>query len=136
MEKGLTRGAVARRAGVNAETLRFYEKQGVIAIPPRLESGYRSYPEETVDIVIFIKRAQELGFTLREIQGLLSLSHAEAGQCEAVQQVARQKLQAIRSKIESLRAMEQALESLLIACKNPRRDLPCPILESLVAKQG
>lgn len=77
MAIGLKRGEVARKAGGNIVTLRFYERQGALSPPPRLDSGYRAYPPETVDIVIFIKRAQELGFTLKEIQSLLALAAAK-----------------------------------------------------------
>ncbi len=83
---GLTIGTVARKAGANIDTLRFYERQGVIVKPPRTDSNYRMYPEETVRRVQFVKRAQELGFSLREIKGLLALRATRGAKCEDVQQ--------------------------------------------------
>ncbi len=71
--RGLTTGKVAKHAGVNTETLRYYEREGLIDIPPRTASGYRVYPADTVTRIRFIRRAKALGFTLREIRELLSL---------------------------------------------------------------
>ena len=122
---------VARRAGVNVETLRFYERKGILPQPPRRASGYREYPPETVDRVRFIKRAQELGFSLREISEMLSLrevAHAKSG---PVRRLAEAKVKEIEHKIRDLEAMKQSLTDLLCACDGRRSIAACPIIESL-----
>src|SRR6266704_573222 len=90
---------VARQAGVNIETLRFYERQGILAEPPRRASGYREYPPETVSRVQFIKRAQELGFSLREIKELLDLTTVPRAKSGRVRQLAQAKVAEIDHKI-------------------------------------
>ena len=90
--KTLTTGQVARRSGVGVETLRFYEREGLIAEPPRNASGYRAYPEEAVAQIQFTKRAKELGFTLKEIKELLSLRVDPDTSCEAVRDQATAKI--------------------------------------------
>lgn len=127
----LRTGEVARQAEVNVETLRFYERQGILPEPPRRESGYREYPPETVDLIRFIKRAQELGFSLKEIRGLLDLregSHRATGQ---VPRLVRAKIAEIEHKIHDLEAMSQALAGLLGACEKKASGACCPIIESL-----
>lgn len=124
---GLTIRTVARKAGVNIDTLRFCERQGVIVKPPRTDSNYRMYPEETVSRIRFVKRAQELGFSLKEINGLLALRATRGARCEDVRQQALEKI-----KIRSLRAMKTALGKLVAECASTRGPISdCPILESL-----
>ncbi len=127
---GLRSGEVARQAGVNVETLRFYERVGILPPPPRRPSGYREYPPETVDLVRFVKRAQELGFSLREIRELLALRDAPQAAAPAVRRLVKQKLEEIDRKIRDLRAMQQALNELLCACRT-KRSAACPIIQSL-----
>lgn len=131
---GLTIGAVAKQAGVNIDTLRYYERQGVVVKPPRTDSNYRAYPEETVRRVRFVKRAQELGFSLKEIKGLLALRATRGARCEDVRQQALRKIEDIEDKIRSLQAMKAALGKLADECASTRGPVSdCPILESLNA---
>lgn len=122
---------VARLAGVNIETLRFYERKGILAEPPRRASGYRQYPPETVERVRFIKRAQDLGFSLKEIQELLDLRQLTRAKSGRVRQVVEVKLDEIDHKIRDLEAMKQSLTELLSACDGRGSIASCPIIESL-----
>ena len=102
-------GQVAEKAGVNVETLRFYEKKGLIPEPLRTDSGYRQYPEETIDRIHFIKNAQKLGFTLKEIKELLSLSLKTKRQCQMVKMEIDQKVLEVRVKMEKLQEISNAI---------------------------
>lgn len=127
----LTIGEVARRAGVGVETIRFYEREGLIAEPRRRPSGYRQYPAEAVQRVRFIRHAKELGFTLKEISELLSLRVDPQSTCADVRQRARTKIGVIQEKIESLATMKAALERLAASCHGNGPTTECPILEEL-----
>lgn len=129
--KALTIGQVARQADVGVETVRFYERRGLLEEPPRKASGYRQYGPEVVDRIRFIKRAKELGFTLNEINELLQLRLDPQGNCNEVRRRAEQKIVDIESKLQQLRAMKRAISKLVRACSNDRRPDSCPILESL-----
>src|SRR5262245_38352047 len=109
----LRTGELARLAQVKIDTLRFYERQGLLPVPPRRASGYREYPPEAVELVRFIQRAQELGFTLREIKELLTLRAVPQATCGDVVVLARRKVEEIDAKIGDLRAMRAALTRLL-----------------------
>jgi MerR family transcriptional regulator, copper efflux regulator len=127
----LTIGTVAKRAGVGVETLRFYERKGLIAQPPRKESGYRQYPSDTVDRVRFIKRAKELGFSLREIRELMALRITPGTKCPQVRKRAEAKIGDIEQRIRSLQGMKRALQSLMAACGGKSSVGGCPILNAL-----
>ena len=127
----LTIGEVAKQTGIGVETVRFYEKSGLIDEPPRTEAGYRQYPENTASRVRFIRHAKELGFTLTEIKELLNLRLDPTTTCEDVRQVAEEKLRNVRAKIQSLQAIEMALGELIGACAVGGPDGECPILEAL-----
>jgi len=127
----LTIGKVARLAGVGVETIRFYEREGLIAEPPRKESGYRLYPEEAVSRLRFIKRAKELGFSLREIRELLSLRIDSTATCEDLRGRATAKITDIEEKIKTLQRMKESLEKLVVACSGRGPVSDCPILEAL-----
>ena len=129
--KPLTIGKVARQAGVGVETIRFYEREGLIEKPPRRESGYRQYPEETVSRVRFIRRAKELGFTLKEIKELLSLRASPKSQCADVRRRAEAKINDIEQKLRVLQRMKKALVKLTAACGGRGPMTKCPILEAL-----
>jgi MerR family mercuric resistance operon transcriptional regulator len=131
---GLTVGEVARRAAVHIDTLRYYERQGLVARPPRSRSNYRLYPEETVRRVQFIKRAQQLGFSLKEIQDLLALQAAPQAQCADVRERALAKIHQIEHKVRTLQAMHTALTELVAACAGRGAVTDCPILMSLDAE--
>lgn len=128
-------GELARRANVNVQTLRFYERKGLLPPPPRRPTGYREYPPETVDIVRFIQRAQELGFTLREIKELLDLQRVPRSTCGDVVVVAQRKIKEIEEKIGDLRAMQTALRKLLSECSSEAPIMQCPIIETLAGKR-
>ena len=127
----LTIGVLAKAAGVGVETVRFYERTGLLPEPPRTPAGYRQYPNDAVDRVKFIRRAQGLGFALREISELLDLRVDEVAACGPVEAQAREKLEQVAGKIEALRLMESALQSLVEACEAREPTGVCPILEEL-----
>jgi len=127
----LTIGKVARLAGVGVETIRFYEREGLIEEPPRRESGYRQYPEDTVHRLRFIRRAKELGFTLKEIKELLALRIEPETTCEDIRRRAEAKIGDIEEKIRTLNKMKGALKKLTLACKGRGPVSACPILEAM-----
>jgi MerR family mercuric resistance operon transcriptional regulator len=131
----LTIGELARAADVGVETIRFYEREGLIAEPPRLRSGYRQYPLDTVRRVRFIRRAKELGFTLKEIGELLSLRVASGTTCANVRSMGRDKIRDIEGKIAELHKMKAALEHLVRACRGKGPISECPILDALDAQE-
>ncbi|HAW91358.1 TPA: Hg(II)-responsive transcriptional regulator [Candidatus Azambacteria bacterium] len=120
---------LANSAGVNIETVRYYERRALIKQPDKPDEGYRRYPVTTLNRIIFIKRAQELGFTLEEISNLLTLNDTS---CQEVQDLASQKLLGVRAKMADLRRLETVLNNLLNQCAaNPDRT-HCPIIDSLL----
>src|SRR5262245_6256882 len=131
--QALTIGKVARRAEVGVETVRFYERQGLIAAPPRGTSGYRLYPEETVAHLSFIRRAKALGFSLRKIHELLALRVESEGRSAEVKARAQAKITAIEEKLRTLQRMKEILVRLTTACDGCGPVSACPILEALEA---
>jgi MerR family mercuric resistance operon transcriptional regulator len=127
----LTIGQVARRAGVGVETVRFYERRGLLDRPARKGSGYRQYPEDVVARLRFIKRAKELGFSLREIAELLALRVEPSTTCAEVRERAAAKIADIAAKIESLRRMKEALVRVTNQCRGRGPTSECPILDAL-----
>jgi MerR family transcriptional regulator, copper efflux regulator len=124
-------GELARRAGVGVETLRFYEREGLLPRPPQRASGYRDYPPEAVGLVRFVKRAQVLGFSLREVKELLALRNVPRATCGDVVAIARHKVAEIDAKLADLRAIRAALTKLLKGCRGTAPIARCPIIESL-----
>ncbi len=133
---GLKVGEVAKQAGVNVQTMHYYERRGLLPRPPRTDSNYRAYSEETVLRVRFIKRAQELGFTLKEIKALLSLRAAPRTRCTDVRNRAEAKLQDIDDKVRTLQAMRKALTKLIGECSGKGPVTQCPILEAFDSEDG
>ncbi len=127
----LTIGKVACQAGVGVETVRFYERQGLIEDPPRRASGYRQYPPETPARIRFVRRAKLLGFTLKEIKELLSLRASPNSRCTDVRLRAEAKIEDIQQKIRDLQKMNKALKQLTAACDGRGPVTECPILEAL-----
>jgi MerR family mercuric resistance operon transcriptional regulator len=127
----LTIGKVARRSGVGVETVRLYERKGLVPVPIRTESGYRQYPEEAVSRILFIKRAKELGFTLKEIKELLSLGRQPGASCADVRSRAEAKMTDIEEKIRTLEKMKTALVGLTRTCSSDGPVSECPILDAL-----
>ena len=124
-------GQLAKAAEVNSETLRYYERENLLPLPDRTESGYRLYTEDDLKRVIFIKRAQELGFSLKEIKELLSLASDKQQSSAAVKLLADQKIQTIEAKITSLQAIKDNLQALSNLCNGEGRIQECPIIKSL-----
>jgi len=129
--ESLTIGKIARLAEVGVETIRFYEREGLIVEPPRRESGYRQYPLETVSRIRFIKRAKNLGFSLKEIRELLCLRLDPETTCEDLRKRAEAKIADIAEKVRALQKMEKALTDLAAACSGRGPASECPILEAL-----
>lgn len=129
---GMTRSEVAERAGVGRETVRYYEERSLIPEPRRSSAGYRLYDESYVRRIRFIGRAQELGFTLKEIDGLLTLRVEPDTTCGAVKAQTETKITEVEEKIRDLRRIRNALAKLAEACtggSGPTSD--CPILEAM-----
>jgi MerR family mercuric resistance operon transcriptional regulator len=131
---GLKIGDVAEQGGVNLQTIRYYEREGLLPEPPRLASGYRIFPESAVRRVRFIKRAQELGFSLAEIRDLLSLRENVDAGAQNMRERTRAKVADIEEKIRTLRAMKDALNALAESCPGCGPLSECPILDALDAK--
>ncbi|WP_174731044.1 MerR family transcriptional regulator [Mesobacillus harenae] len=129
--EGLSISKVANEAAINIETVRYYEKRGLIPEPPRTEKGYRIYSGEYVDRIRFIKRAQELGFTLDEILQLLRIS--EGGHdAQIVKEFTYEKIQEIIWKIDDLLLMKNTLQKLSDECPGPGvPSSKCPIIQDL-----
>ncbi len=131
MIDAITIGELARRGGVNLETIRYYERQGLLPKPPRTASGYRQFPPDSADRVRFIKHAQQLGFTLAEVKELLSLRVDPDKSCHDVEARARAKVADIEQRIKNLKAMHRVLSRLVAACADGRHSHECPILAAL-----
>ncbi len=127
----LTIGEVAKDAGVGVETVRFYEREGLIAPPGRTPSGYRQFERDVVRRIRFIQHAKALGFSLREIAELLSLRAAPDGTCATVRVHALSKVGDIDSRIASLGSMRRALVRLADACAGAGPASECPFLQAL-----
>ncbi|MBB6449659.1 MerR family mercuric resistance operon transcriptional regulator [Geomicrobium halophilum] len=129
---GLTISQIAKRSNVNIETVRYYEKRGLISEPPRTESGYRKFPQGVIKDIQFIKRAQDVGFTLEEIKKLLLASNNEDFHSEEVYEFAMNKIQENEKKIHDFNHMKSLLEELAAQC--PGSGVPkdqCPIITNL-----
>ena len=126
--KPLSIGKVARLGGVGIETIRFYEREGLIADPPRKESGYRQYGPETVSRLRFIHRARELGFSLKEIKELLFLRLDPGATCDSILERAEEKIREIEERIQTLQRMKKALKALARACPGQGPVTKCPII--------
>jgi Hg(II)-responsive transcriptional regulator len=131
----LTTAEVAEQAGVNLQTVRYYERRGLLPVPPRRASGYRQYDEAYVARIRFIKRAQELGFTLGEIQDLLSLQ-AEPGASRDVRARTQAKIEEVETKIRDLQRIKRTLEDLAKVCDGHGSTDECPIWLALEGRHA
>ena len=130
----LTIGKVAERAQVSADSIRFYEREGLIRPARKSESGYRLYTEEAIRRIEFIKQAQECGFSLADIRELLELRSTDSACCDDIYRVSVEKKLQLEHKIKTLNAMSQALTRLIDMCSHDRKSLDeCPILGALEA---
>ena len=127
----ITAGTVARLAEVNVETLRFYERRGLLPKPPRTASNYRMYSDEDVRRVRFVKQAQQLGFSLAEIDELLNLRAQPGASSAEVCERAKAKIHDIEQKIEILRRMRNTLDELVHQCSGKGPVSSCAILKSI-----
>jgi len=127
----LTIGKVAEQAGIGIETIRFYERKELIGPPPRSASGYRQYPDTIVQRLRFIRRAKELGFSLKEIKELLELHADPQATCGDIKQRAELKLADINKRIDDLEKMRVALQVLLASCSSNGTSIECPIMQAI-----
>jgi len=128
---GLTIGRLAKQVGLGIETVRFYERQGLIEPPPRTDSNYRIYPEEEVTRLRFIKKAKSLGFTLNEIKELLFIRHDPNATKADIKNRTLNKIEDVKQKISDLTRIKMALEHLVSSCDGYGPLEECPILEAL-----
>jgi Hg(II)-responsive transcriptional regulator len=128
-----TIGRLAKAAGVGVETIRYYQQRELLPVPQR-DGGFRHYPAGLADRVRFIKRAQELGFSLDEIAELLRLE--DGANRGSIRRIAADRLAQIEAKLGDLRRMHKLLRHLLDACEHTRAELPCPIIATLTGSHG
>jgi MerR family copper efflux transcriptional regulator len=134
--KALTIGQLADRAGVGIETVRFYEREGLLEEPNRKDSGYRQYEENVVARLRFIKGAKELGFSLKEIKELLALRVDPNTTCAEVRSKAEAKITDIEEKIQTLQRMKKALVNVTKQCGGRGPTSECPILEAMEPQEA
>ena len=128
--QGMTRGAIATRTGVNIETVRYYEKIGLLPPPPRSEGGHRIYGEDLLKRLTFIRRSRELGFTIEEVRSLLALVDGGDYTCAEVKAITLDHLETVRSKIADLRTIEKVLKDMVSRCEGD--EVPeCPVIDAL-----
>jgi MerR family mercuric resistance operon transcriptional regulator len=132
----MTIGQMARSAGASVETIRFYEREGLLEHPARSASGYRNYPPEAVARLRMIRQAKELGFSLNEIKELLALRVAPGKSCSDVRARAERKIADIDQRIAALKRMKAALARLAAACAGRGPTSECPILEALESESS
>jgi len=124
-------GEVANKSHVGVETVRFYEREGLIALPKRNVSGYRQYSESAIKQIQFIQHAKTLGFSLKEIRELIKLKSTRDARCKSIKSTAKAKIADIQEKIDALKRMKLALEPLVAQCKSSDPISDCPILNAL-----
>lgn len=125
-------GVAAKLSGVNIETIRYYEREGIVPKAERSSNGRRTYDAEAVSRLRFVKRCRELGFPIADIRTLMSLSDQAAGTCYEVRKLSKANLVSVSSKIEDLNRMKSALEELVTSCDSGQTE--CPMLNNLFAE--
>ena len=130
-KENMTTGQLAKAVGVGVETLRYYERTGILPKPPRTSGGHRQYSGTDVRRLRFVRRAQELGFTLKEIKRLLGLRVEAGTNCANVASTADQVVARIEGQIRELKAMRRALAELRACCDKEIPTTECPILDAL-----
>ncbi|HDO30162.1 MAG TPA: heavy metal-responsive transcriptional regulator [Desulfobacteraceae bacterium] len=128
-------GQVAKQAGISVEAVRFYEKQGLIKSPPRNESGYRVYSSDVIPQLLFVTRAKELGFLLREIRELLLLRDSPNITCAEIKNQTEKKIADIEQKITDLKLIKDSLVKLANSCPGVGTLEKCPILKTFDSKK-
>lgn len=129
--KNLKIGQLAKEIGINRETIRYYERRGLIEEPPRQTSGYRAFSPKYVERIRFIKRAQTLGFTLKEISKLLALADGNFD-CKDIRKFAEEKIKDIEIRIRDLQKINEVLHDLVKKCLSEGKLSSCPIIEILI----
>ncbi|CAN0580309.1 Hg(II)-responsive transcriptional regulator [uncultured Marinobacter sp.] len=127
--RSMTIGALAKAAGIGVETIRYYQRRGLVEEPEKPYGSIRHYDDETLARLHFIRTAQWLGFSLDEVGGLLKLQ--DGTHCDEARVLGEQKLAKVREKISSLRRIERTLEGLVQACCTEQGDVKCPLITSL-----
>ena len=129
----MTIGQLAAAAGVNVETVRYYQRRELLAVPERPAGGIGRYTPSALTRLRFIKRAQSLGFTLDDVQALLSLD--DGRDCSAARQIGEHKLADVRQRLQALRVLEAALQDLVSRCSTTKRKVNCPLIEALMQSE-
>lgn len=132
--ESMTIGQLAAAAGVNVETVRYYQRRELLAVPKREAGSIGRYPEGALTRLRFIKRAQTLGFSLDDVQVLLSLDDGRA--CSSARELGERKLVDVRARIQTLHALEKALEALVASCSSTKRKVSCPLIDALMRAEG
>jgi DNA-binding transcriptional MerR regulator len=127
-------GEVARRSGIGIETIRYYEREGLLLEPERRPSGYRQYDEPTVERLEYIRRAKALGFTLAEVRDLLELAFTAHAGCDHIRQRAEAKVADIEGKIRSLQQMKRSLGRIIRRCRVKNAAEDCPLVHNTKRK--
>jgi MerR family transcriptional regulator, mercuric resistance operon regulatory protein len=130
----MTIGQLAKKSNTDAQTIRYYERLGLVAKPRRTESNYRVYDTDSIARLTFIRRAKEIGFSLNDIKALLGMADGKVSRCVEVQEFAVTRLSKIQSQIADLKAMEKTLSKLVRQCATSEKISECPILETLTEK--
>lgn len=134
MMEQMTIGQLAAAAGVNVETVRYYQRRELLAMPDRPVGGIGRYTPSALTRLHFIKRAQSLGFKLDDVQALLSLDDGRG--CSAARQIGEHKLADVRQRLQALRVLEAALQDLVSRCSTTKRKVNCPLIEALMQSEA
>ena len=132
----MTRGVLAHRSGIGAQTILYYERIGLLDEPRRNRAGHRVYEPEDLTRLVLIRRAQEIGFSLEDIRELLSLRLQEVAECSQVERRAARRLVDVRNRIRDLERMEQGLKELIASCRENPFKASCPVYEVLERTDG
>lgn len=130
----MTIGQLAAAAAVNVETVRYYHRRGLLSPPERPAGGIGRYPPGALTRLRFVKRSQSLGFSLDDVQALLSLDDGQA--CGAAKAIGEHKLADVRQRIQTLQALEVALQELVSKCSTSRRKVSCPLIDALMRAEA
>jgi MerR family transcriptional regulator, mercuric resistance operon regulatory protein len=133
MREALTIGRLAKAAGVNVETVRYYQRRGLIDEPRKPPGGHRRYAATVVEQLGFIRRAQQLGFSLEEVRALLEL--ANGGSCRDARSMAEQKLEVLGARMAQLARMQRELQGHIDSCMKRKRGEPCPFIKTLFGRE-
>lgn len=131
-DDSMTIGVLSKKSETDAQTIRYYERLGLMSNPERTESNYRLYNESAVFRLCFIKRAKETGFSLNDIKILLGMADGKVRRCKEVREFATTRLDKIQTQIRNLRSMERTLSNLVSQCVNLKTLKDCPILDELI----